>query len=93
MVSRSVLEMGRAGAEEHDMSKADTYKRIAVCPFFDTAFERSVRCESPEPESNIRLTFRTSAGCHAYIKRACASQTGCRECVIYRALQEKNKKS
>lgn len=93
MVSGSVLEMDRAGTEELVMSKADTYKRIAVCPFFDTAFERSVRCESPEPESNIRLTFRTSAGCHAYIKRACASPTGCRECVIYQTLQEKNKKS
>ena len=67
------------------MSKADTYKRIAVCPFFDTAFERSVRCISPEEDSNIRLTFRTSSKCYAYIKRVCANEKKCQECVIYNA--------
>lgn len=90
MVSGSVLEMGRAGAEELVMSKADTYKRIAVCPFFRAAYDRTIYCEPViEEAEQMRISFKTYRACKDHIKHRCASLEGCKTCTFYQTRKEK----
>ena len=66
------------------MSKADTYKRIAVCPFFRAAYDRTIYCEPVVEEAEqMRISFKTYRACKDHIKHQCASLEGCKTCAFY----------
>ena len=88
MVSGKVLGMG-GNAEGDDMSKRDTYMRIAVCPYFKSAYERTIHCEGLLPGTDLRSSFPTYHACRTSIKTTCADRERCRECLIFKAETKK----
>ena len=72
------------------MSKNDTYKRIAVCPYFRAAYDRTIYCEPViEEAEQMRISYKTYRACKDHIKGCCASLKGYPTCAFYQARKDK----
>lgn len=89
MVSGSVLEMGRAGAEEFVMSKPEYYQRNAVCPFFRSANHERIHCSGIIPGTSMRSRFQNVPACNYHFRHYCARIDNYVYCPVYQAIEKK----
>lgn len=72
------------------MSKNDTYRRIAICPYFKAAYDRTIYCEPVIPEAEqLRVSFKTYRACKDHIKGLCANLETYENCPLYRTREKK----